>query len=382
MKCSVLQPSLLAALESASKGHPRRSTMLPITGHVLLTAKGNVLYLKTFNFEVGVTTALGSKIVTEGQATLPFNQFFELISLLPPERLDLELNPETLTTKIKCGRNTSNIKGLDPVEFTIIPEVTGESFQLSFSFLRTIAKKVGICAASDLSRLVLSCVHLVIDKDTLTAWAGDGFKMAKGVGEVKREEDFANGHLELNIPAKTINDVYQIAVLDGLEDDDMITVIVGKENVLLETGLSTVFCSTVSGGFPDFPCVFRASSPTIVTVGCKDMKETLAATLVFSKDSGNLAVLNIAGGENGKGKLEVIGRSQATGTSNTLTQATVETKAGLSLGVNGKYALDCIKALDSPQTILAFDGPTKAIIIHGAPETEVAYAIMPMYKDR
>ena len=52
---------------------------------------------------------------------MPARTFSDLVSLLPQDKVELDLNERTQTVRVQSGRTDANIKGIDAQEFPIIP---------------------------------------------------------------------------------------------------------------------------------------------------------------------------------------------------------------------------------------------------------------------
>src|SRR6478735_757963 len=122
MKVSVSQDNLARGIAIVSRAVATRST-LPVLGNILLATEGGRLKLAATNLEIGITHWTGAQVQTEGAITVPARQLADYVNALPPDRVDMELNPKTQTLHLKCARYDANIKGVDASEFPIIPTI-------------------------------------------------------------------------------------------------------------------------------------------------------------------------------------------------------------------------------------------------------------------
>ena len=98
MKVSVLQENLARGIAIVNRAVATRST-LPVLGNILLATEGGRLKLAATNLEIGITHWAGAQVQTEGAITVPARQLADYVNALPPDRVDMELNVKTQTSK-------------------------------------------------------------------------------------------------------------------------------------------------------------------------------------------------------------------------------------------------------------------------------------------
>src|SRR5512141_498994 len=149
MKVSCLQENLAKGLSNVSRAVAARST-LPVLGNVLLATDQGRLKLAATNLELAVTNWIGAKVDQEGAITVPARVLIDFVNSMPPERIDMELNPKTQTLHLKCARYNANIKGIDASEFPIIPTIAqNKKIALEPDTLREMIEQVTFAAATD-----------------------------------------------------------------------------------------------------------------------------------------------------------------------------------------------------------------------------------------
>ncbi|MFZ0545241.1 MAG: hypothetical protein WAM60_07375, partial [Candidatus Promineifilaceae bacterium] len=94
MKVSCLQENLAKGLSIVGRAVSTRST-LPVLANVLLATDNGRLKLSATNLEISVTCWIGAKVEEEGSITVPARTFNDLISALPPETVEMLLDPNT-----------------------------------------------------------------------------------------------------------------------------------------------------------------------------------------------------------------------------------------------------------------------------------------------
>jgi DNA polymerase III subunit beta len=120
MKASVSQQQLAHGLNLVSRAVSPRST-LPVLANILVASDEGRLRLSATNLELGISCWIGAQIAEDGAITVPSRTFSDLISALPNDTVQLNLNSRTQTLNVRCGTSVTDIKGIDAQEYPPIP---------------------------------------------------------------------------------------------------------------------------------------------------------------------------------------------------------------------------------------------------------------------
>ena len=104
MRVSCLQENLAKGLSTVSRAVAARST-LPVLSNVLLATEQGMLKLGATDLELAISCWLGAKVDEDGATTVPARLLTDLVSSLPPERIDMELVVRTQALHLTCARN-------------------------------------------------------------------------------------------------------------------------------------------------------------------------------------------------------------------------------------------------------------------------------------
>ncbi|MBL8121029.1 MAG: DNA polymerase III subunit beta, partial [Anaerolineae bacterium] len=159
---------------------------LPVLGNVLLSTEDARLKLSATNLEMSITTYIGAKVETEGSITLPAKTLADLVNNLSPERVDLTLDPATLTVNVKCGATVSNIKGIDSAEFPVTPQGGDADITLAGKTLKDMIAQTVFAAAKEDNRPILTGVLMQLDGSVMTMVASDGYRLAVRTTEIEQ----------------------------------------------------------------------------------------------------------------------------------------------------------------------------------------------------
>ena len=112
MKVTVFQENLAHGLTIVSRAVSPRST-LPVLANILVATDEGRLRLSATNLELGITCWIGAKIEEEGSTTVPARTFTDLVSTLPDDQVDMDLNVRTQTLNVRCGASNTDMKCID-----------------------------------------------------------------------------------------------------------------------------------------------------------------------------------------------------------------------------------------------------------------------------
>lgn len=163
MNVTIAQSTFERALSLAARAVPSRAT-LPTLTHVLLQAEPGRLKIAGTDLNLAIRSWEEALVSEPGGITVPARPLAEFISVLPDEAIHLRVDRETWTLHIVCGSYETSMKGLDPEEFPILPDIEGEGFVLDPEDFRRAIEQVIFAAAADETRPILTGVLIRRDE--------------------------------------------------------------------------------------------------------------------------------------------------------------------------------------------------------------------------
>lgn len=376
MKVSCLQENLAKGISTASKAVAARST-LPVLCNILLTTDASRLKLSATNLEIGINTWVGAKVEQEGAITVPARILADLVSSLPPERIDLELIARTRTLNLKCerARFEANIKGIDAHDFPLIliPEEDNR-LTLDVGDLRQMIDQVAFAAATDETRPVITGVLVSVNSEAITMAATDGYRISV------RSQALQSGPqapINLIIPARAMQELRRLAV----DTDKPVEMLVSsnRNQVFFRVGDAELTSQLIEGVFPDHKRVVPTTCNTKTTVNTSELLKAARTALVFARDSANVVRVQIVpSGEGGVGRLIVTATSAEYGDNVSELDAAVE-GAPVEIAFNGRYLIDALTVTDSAQVALETRDPSSPGVLRPVGGADLVHVIMPMH---
>jgi DNA polymerase-3 subunit beta len=374
MRVSCLQENLAKGLSIVGRAVATRST-LPVLSNILLATDQGRLKLSATNLEIGITCWIGAKVEEDGSTTVPARTFVDLVSALPAEKVDMELNVRTQTLNVKCGRFENNIKGIDATEFPLIPTASDDNaIRIDPEVLRTMISQVVFAAATDESRPILTGVLAKFDNDKVTFAASDGFRLAVRTAPLLEP---APAPLSVIIPARALAELGRVS--GDQQDPVTINITPSKSQVLFHLDHVELVSQLIDGNFPDYNQIIPKKKETRTVVGTAELLKACKAANVFARESANIVKMTIEPGtELAPGHITLQATSAETGDNVGEMDAAVE-GASIQIAFNVKYLIDMLSAANAAQVALETSTPSSPGKFVPVGDDAFLCVVMPMH---
>ncbi len=377
MKTSVLQDKLAKGLGIVARAVENRPT-LPVLANVMLATEDARLRLSATNLEMSITTWIGAKVEKEGAITLPAKTFADLVSNLSQERVDLSLDPATLSVNLRCGATVSNIKGIDATEFPTVPQGGDGDVVLPGKLLKEMIAQTTFAAAKEDNRPILTGVLIQLDGNVMTMAAADGYRLAVRTTEIEQRFD---KRVDMVVPAKTLAEVGRIIA----EDDDVVSITLPSQRdiILFHLKHTDVASQLLEGKFPDFAAIVPRAYVTSSVMYTSDLLSACKRAEIFARDSAYSAKLYVkpAAGPGEPGAVTIVGMSAERGDNEGMLDASVEGEP-LHISFNIRYLIDALNVMNEERVIFQSNGAASPGVIRPESKDDFICVIMPMSLNR
>jgi DNA polymerase III subunit beta len=374
MKVNVLQESLARGLSIVSRAVSPRST-LPVLSNVLVASDEGRLRLSATNLELGITCWIGAKIEEEGSTTVPARTFLDLVGTLPQEQVSLSLATATQTLNVRCGASNTDIKCIDAQEFPPLPVPDMEgAILLNVADFKDMISQVVFAASADEARPVLMGVLVVVDKDTITMAAADGFRLSVRKGTLSQS---VPQPFTAIIPARALGELARVAS-DGNETISMVMP-KGRGQVIFRMKEVEVVSQLIDGTFPDYQQIIPRSYKSRTILSTPALLKACKQAEIFAREGSNVARLDIkSAGDLEPGAVEISAQSEETGSNETIVAATIE-GVGLLIAFNVKYMREVLEVVKSPNVALETSAANAPGVVRPVGDDNFLHVIMPMH---
>jgi DNA polymerase-3 subunit beta len=384
MRASCLQENLSRGLSIVGRAVSSRPT-LPVLSHVLLSGQQSQIKLAATDLETFIVCWLGAKVEQEGEITVPARLVVDLINSLPPERIDLSIEDQTL--HLVCAKNEADIKGIDAQEFPLLPEV-GDEFQILLEpeLFRQMIGQVVFAAATDESRPILTGVLVRFDNDengaALTMAAADGFRLS--VRTARLPEPIAEP-ISVVVPAKALN---ELARISGEEDQPIGVYITPARSQILfhlqgDAGANKgrifgmdMVSQLIEGNFVNYRQIVPKNFNTRTVFDTQQLLRACRTANIFARNEAGVIHLEISPDDGGN--VRITATSTEMGDSVVDLDAKIEGEP-LTIAFNVGFLIEVLSVMDSAQVALETASAANPGVLRPVGSEDFVHVIMPMH---
>lgn len=365
MKLSCTQENLNKGLSIVSH-IASKNISLPILNNVLLKTENGVLKLSTTNLEMGITCDIRSKIEKEGSFTVSAKLLHDYISLLPNERVDIELKNNEL--ELNCKNSKTVIKGIAAAEFPLIPSVSSKDVcRIKTSGFRKALSGVAFAVAFDETRPEISGVYFNFEKDKLIMVATDSYRLAEKAIEV--EKPFTENKSVI-VPIKTVQELIRILG----EGDETITIYINENQILFTFNGVNLVSRIIEGQYPDYKQIIPKEFKTKVTINTQELIKTIKAVSLFCRSGVNDVSLKFLPD---KKEVNVSATNIQLGENITRIDGEVEGEEN-NIVFNYRYLIEGVQNINTEDSVLEINSSMNPGVLKPKDEDNYLYIIMPI----
>jgi len=365
MKIVCEKEKLLKGINSVVRGVPTRTTM-PILEGILIQTNDNELKLTSYDLELGIEYTMECDVKEEGNTVVNSIMFSEIIRKLPDTEISIEVNENNLLV-IECEGSLYKLSTMNPDEFPELPKIIVEnSIQTEQTVLKSMIRKTIFAVSIEENRPIFTgCLFEVIN-NSLNVVAIDGFRM----GWVSNSLSSASNNFKAVIPGKTLNEVNKI-ILDSF---DSIKIGVSKNQAIFEMENCKIVTRLLDGEFLNYSSVIPSNWETRIRVNKNSLQNcfervSLISSSSIEKEKKYPVKISIDVGK------VLISCTNQTGDAKEEIYLETEGKE-LEIGVNPKYFLDALKAIDDEEIYVSFGTNISPCVIKPVDETSKDYTYM------
>lgn len=260
MKFTSTRENLANSLDLVS-GVVSKNPNLPILKNILIKAKDSKIEITSTNLELTVKSTFRAKVEESGEFTVPAKTLNDYIHLLTDEKVNVELEGNEML--ITCGSSSTKIKGEDPEEYPVIPEVEEvNSYSLLAEPFRKSLKNTLVAASSSDIRPELSGVHFSFfpdDHEGLVMAATDSYRLAQKKMSVAQGED----SMECIVPADTSQEITRlISSAQNQTGESQVRISFNDNQLIVRYGNFELSSRLVEGQYPDYEQIIPDSFAT------------------------------------------------------------------------------------------------------------------------
>ena len=381
MKITILKDKLKEGINIIEK-ISARSISLPILNNVLILAEKNFLNLIATDLEIGIKWWSLVKTEKEGKIAIPSKILSSFINFLPNKLINLELKDFNL--KIECENYQTIIKGVNPEDFPIIPQISDEEkIEVQIQpFCKGLSSVVDIASISS-TKVEISGVYFLFQKNLITMAATDSFRLGEKKIYLNSSPNLNNisKDYSLILPQKAAKEIINIFS----EKEGFLKICFSPNQVLFEIPLSEVShpqiqltSRLIEGDYPNYQEIIPKKHDTRVVFPLEEFINQIKLASLFSGKINEIK-LKI---DSSKNRINFFSQNPDVGEHQSFLIGKVEGKP-CEISFNYRFLLDGLLGLGSLQpkkseAVLELTGSEKPAILRLKDDENYFYLVMPI----
>jgi len=370
MKVSCLKNNLQTGLAITSH-LSTKNIQLPILNNVLLVAKnGNIRFTST-NLEMAVSCLVRGKVDEEGEITIPSKLFYDYISLLKEEKIDLKTDDSVLY--LEAGDNKTKINGLPSADFPLVPSVSAEKvYLIPVDIFRDAISQTVFAASNNESRPELSGLLIQFKKNKLIMAATDSYRLVEKKIDLPNE---SSSESSVIVPVKTIIEAHRIFSIfkDSTDSPSDVQVSLSENQIVFTYGSVELISRIIEGNFPDYQQIIPQNFQTEAKVNRDDLINTVKTASLFSRSG--LFDVTIFLDPNGSLKVSAADASRGENSASTKIEVSgIEN----SVTLNFRYLLDGLQSIGTEDISFKMIDGSNPCVLKPYDKEDQLYIIMPI----
>lgn len=371
MKISFVREKLVDALNIVLRMVSTQVT-LPILANIKLSSDKGRLKISATDLEIGIETWIGAKIIKSGSITVPAKLFFEYLSSIDEEKIDLE----TKDNKIYItGKNiNTQIKGLSASDFPLIPQIKEiiASLKIDSQKLARAITNCSFACAQDETRPVLTGILFKTTKDRHVFTATDSYRLC--------EMSFKNNQrtvkeIQTIIPKRTMNELARIIG----ERRENVKIEIGENQIVFSLGQIYFISRLIEGSFPEYEQIIPQKFTTNLVVNKEALINKLKTASLFSRDSANNITMEIFKEIK---KLKISSYSQQLGENKSELEILNLDGKNSKFSVNAGYLMDVLNVIKNDKILLKILNKESPIFVSSGEKSNYFCIIMPLRQEK
>lgn len=275
MKILFDKKKMIETLTPAMGAVSNKNTFSATEG-VLIDASSDTFFrIYTSDMEKGVRAEMDAQVLQQGKYIINAQRFFQIIKLMPGDRISLEVD-NTLNATIKSGSSSFSLHALKGEDFPVFPEMSSlHKITVKQAMLKNIINRISFAIATDDQRPMLCGAYFKIHDGSITAVACDSFTLAKY--EVGVESDVNASFI---VPGKALAELQKM-LSDGDED---ILISLARKHVVFFLKDLMFFTRLIDSEYIDYMRIIPTECATEVEIDRADMLSSLERASLVSED--------------------------------------------------------------------------------------------------
>lgn len=365
MKFTCDKSDLQNACNTAARAVAAKSPIEALEGFLIETT--DVIKITGYDLKKGIYTEVEGNVNETGKMVLPAKMFSEMLRRMPDGTLSF-VSDESNNIKIRCGKSSFNVVGIDGNDYPELPSVDGiNKLVISQKILKSMINQTIFATSDNEARPIYTGTLFDVSGDSLTMVSIDGFRLAKRTEKIENQE---NKEYSFVVPASSLSDIEKLCS-EG--EENKIEIFVGQKHILFGLGKTHVVSRRLEGDFINYKKSIPTSFKYKINIERQDfMSSVNRMSLVISEKNKAAVRMTFNDGEIEMYSFTALGRAEDT----CFCEGDGE---GMEIGFSDKYIMDALKASNSDKVCLSMNtSSTPCLITDSEDESKYTFMILPV----
>lgn len=339
-------------------------TSMPVLEGILISAEQGKINLISYNLEMGMKKEIYAKCDETGDIVINARLLADILRRMNGLQVEISAD-ERLNCHIKSGEATFDIMGMAATDFPEMPSVAdGEAFSVDGKILSENVKGTIFAAAqNEGARAILTGLNFSFSGGIMKLVAIDGYRLA-----IRKQKVDVNREISFTATSKSIAEV--IKLID--EETENVEINVGERLISFNINGYSFISRLIEGEFVNYQKTMPETNAQKVVVSTRDLINTIERVSLLISESFSTPVRCYFN------ELNVV-FTCATSMGRATETFNIELEGeSFEIGLNSRYLLDALKACETENIKILFNGPNTGVIIEPCDSDEFKYMIMPM----
>ena len=363
MKIRVERSVFLDAVLKMQKTVGAKSSM-PVLEGILLSAEKGLLTLSSYNLEMGMKKEIYASCEKSGDIVINARLLADILRRLNGLQVEIETD-DRLNCHIKSGEANFDIIGMNATDFPEMPSVgEGNTISIEADIMADMIKTTIFAAATNEgAKPILTGINFCVEDSNLRLVGIDGYRLAVRTEKVKETKN-----IEFTVSNKAVSEVLKLIG----EDSKTVEIKVSNRLISFKIDGYDFISRLIEGEFVNYKKTLPEAHKQRVIVNTRDLINTIERVSLLISESFSTPIrcyfneLNVV-----FTCATTVGR--ATETFNTKLEG-----ESFEIGLNSRYLLDALRAIEDEEIQILFNGPNAGILLIPLEGENFKYMIMPM----
>lgn len=367
LKATLLVKNLKEGLSFSFHGVSSRS-QLPVLLNFLIVAKGSSLTISSTDLEIGLVANIPAKVENAGEVSVPAKTFFDLVSSIEQEKIDLGELEGTL--KLSGQGISATLPTLPASEFPKLFEEKGDKIgDIEKGEFDDEVSKIVFASSQDTGRPALSGVLIKKEAKDLIIVATDGFRLSLKKGPSLGLKSTLEK--PLLVPSRVVREV--VSVKNEGEGMRVLIYASDKNNqIVFECGNYLIVGRLIEAEYPNYEKIIPDDFSTKVTFDRLSAQNAVRSCSVFAREAANIIKMSVL-----KDKVRFSASASSVGEDEVDVEAKTEGEEN-EIAFNARYLLEFFSNMSGETVDFEMTGPLNAGVFKIPEDKNFLHLIMPI----